>query len=152
MNRLSRIVERVGESWLWFFDFALVLVLLALVNPDILSDKNAFLKDFLDNDLLSTLGFIVALSEASAVNIYMKVSEIERYRGIRAPRSKRAIIFSAYSLIFAFGAAVFLVVAKAAGPNVSGWHIICNVGALLIVYFNLSVIYDLMRASFRVFR
>jgi hypothetical protein len=119
-------------------------------HPTFIDDNNGFLKDFLDNDLLSVLGFITAVTLASAANIHLHLNQLQNDTGLPFNRARKSLGKSAYSLIFLFGAALVVVTIKPTLPSTPRWQAIANSAAILILYFNLSVLFDLTRATFRI--
>jgi hypothetical protein len=119
--------------------------------PWALSDCNSFLKGFVDEDLLSVLGVIVAITLASAANIHLEFNKIEdRAQQEILMNTRRALKRAAHSLLILFCCAVMVVVAKPLLPSTQIAQALVNGLALLIVLFNVLVLIDLTRLVFRI--
>lgn len=127
---------------------AILLTLISFCNPYYLSDSNAFLKDFVNHEFLSILGFIVALTLGSAANLHLELNKIEDKTGRAFKRTRKAIRNSAHSLVIAFMAAVALVIFKPLLITEPIYSAAANSVAILIVFFNLAILYDLTEAIF----
>jgi len=108
-----------------------------------LSDDNLFLRNFVNHELLATLGFIVAITLASAASLHIEFNRLEDETGQTFVRSRRSLRRSAYSLLILFGTAVALVVVKPILPEAPIFAALANSAALLIIYFFLAVMWDL---------
>lgn len=120
------------------------LLALSLCRPQWLNDDNAFLRNFVNHELLATLGFIAAVTLASAASLHLELNRLEDATGQTFPRSRLSVCRSAYSLLILFGVAVGLVVVKPLLPAVPIAAALANSFALLIIYFYLSVMWDLI--------
>ncbi len=57
------------------------LIIISIVEPKYLSDKNEFLKNFVNHEFLNILGVILAITLASVANIHLAFNRIEeKYR------------------------------------------------------------------------
>lgn len=122
----------------------------ALWQPDYLSDKNTFLLNFVNHELLAFLGVIVTITLASAASLHLEFNRIQERTSEAFPEARRAIKYSAYSLIVAFMAAFALVVVKPVFADTLTKQAFCNIAALLIILFNVVVLVDITRAVFRI--
>jgi hypothetical protein len=129
--------------------FALVLVATATA-PGILSDNNAFLKDFVGNNLLNLLGVILAITLGSAGQLHLAFNQLEeRYRRRGAlDKARRGIKQAVHTLLALFVFAVALVVTKPMMAKVSWEQSIFNGTALWIVLFNVLILVALSQAVF----
>ncbi len=128
----------------------MILVAISLVHPPSFSDRNSFLKDFLDNDLLSTLGFIAAVTLASISHMHLQIGKIEAEKNTSFAATKKSLKLTASSLILLFGIAFCLVVAKPLLPATASYQAAVNIAAILIVYVYLEVLWDITFATFKV--
>ncbi|WP_146190663.1 hypothetical protein [Marinicauda salina] len=136
--------------WIILLILAATLLAISFCDPYILSDENDFLHNFVGHQLLSTLGFILAITLASAANIHLELNRLESEATIKFERTRKSISYSAYSLIAIFLISFGLVIIK---PVVADSHFdesIANLIAILLVYFNLSVLYDLTRTVHKI--
>lgn len=128
-----------------------VLLTVSASVPYMLSDEgNAFLKEFVNQELLALLGVIVAITLASASNLHLELNKLQDRTGRDFPRTRAAVRRSAYSLLFLFALAGVLVVVKpllGADQNATA---AANAFAIGIVVFNLAVLVDLTITAFRI--
>ncbi|MET0251411.1 MAG: hypothetical protein ABW203_04455, partial [Novosphingobium sp.] len=117
--------------------------------PSLLSDENVFFKNFVNQELLSTLGFIVTITLATAASLHLELNKLEDQTGNAFPRTRASVKKSAYSLMFLLGFALILVVVKPMLPksNESGVALAYSI-AVLLFYFSLFVLYALTRTIF----
>jgi uncharacterized membrane protein YbhN (UPF0104 family) len=127
-----------------------ILLSISFCAPYLLDDRNKFLADFVNQNLLSTLGFIVAVTLASAASVHFELNRIEDATGKTFLRSRASLRRSAYSLIALFAAAGLLVLIKPLVPKVPHNIAVANAFAIAIVLFNLSVMFDLTRTVFKI--
>lgn len=116
--------------------------------PDSLSDKNSFLKDFLDNDILSVLGFITAVTIASAANIHLQLNSLEESGFASFGGTRSGLWLSAVTLIVMFGMSFVLVVVKPILSEECGAERVINSLALVVVYVCLEVMWDITKTAF----
>ncbi len=124
----------------------MVLMSVSACAPYFLSDSgNPFLRGFVNQELLSLLGVIVTITLASAANLHLEINKLQDLTGSEFPRTRKAIRYSAYSLIVIFGIAGLLVILKPIlGPEVR-ITAACNSVAIVLVLFSLFVLADLTR-------
>ncbi len=60
-----------------FICSAATCVVLSVVAPTVLSDRNSFLKGFVSHELLVLLGVIVTITLASAANLHLELNKLE---------------------------------------------------------------------------
>lgn len=114
-------------------------------------DANAFMKGFVNHELLAVLGFVVAVTLASAANINIELNRIEDQIGQRFPRTRAALKRSSTSLIWGFVFAFILVFSKPLLPAEPKWlNAAANAIAILIIFFNVMILADLTRTSFSI--
>lgn len=127
-----------------FWLFASMLLTAAFFAPWLLSDSgNTFLKDFLDNDLLSVLGVITALANASILSIFLHLNFLEDKVNFKATHTRRSLRLSAVSLIVVFLVAFAVVILKPIVPEGEKLNAIMNSIGILLVIFALSVLRDI---------
>lgn len=125
-----------------------VWIVLSCVVPDVLSDKNTFLKGFVTHELLGFLGVIVTITLASAANLHLKLNELEEKVQKQVFSKTRSMVKkSAYWLIGMLLIALLLVVIKPVVANSNTVESIFN-GAALLVVFNILVLIDLTQSAF----
>lgn len=127
-------------------------VVLSVVAPWVLCDKNTFLKNFVNNELLNVLGVFVAITLASTANLHLEFNNIEyAVRKTFLTKTRAAVKSSALSMIVLFALALMVVVVKPLIDSSSDIAIsFMNGLALLIVLFNLSVLTDLTLLVFKI--
>ena len=126
-----------------------VWVVLSFVAPDVLSDKNTFLKGFVTHELLGFLGVIVTITLASAANLHLKLNELEeKVQKQVFSRTRSMVKKSAYWLIGMLLIALLLVVIKPVVATSNIAEALFNGAALLVVFFNILVLIDLTQSAF----
>ena len=118
--------------------------------PSVLSDQNRFLQDFLDNDLLSVLGFVAAVTLGSLGGTYLQVSRVEIALQKDLSAAKAALKLSAGSIVIAFGFSFVLLVVKDLLPVKEVYQAVANASAIVIVYVYLEILWDITFTTFRV--
>lgn len=136
--------------WMIMTGMATVLLSISFCQPHLLSDSNSFLHNFVNHELLATLGFIVAVTLASSGGLHLELNKLEDETGNEFVRTRKSVRRSAYSLIALFAAAGVLVIVKPLLPSFPVNAAVANSIAILIVFFNLSVLYDLTRTTFAI--
>jgi hypothetical protein len=139
----------VGDLWPWMRLF-LVAAFLAAINlcfPWLLSDQNRFLHDFLDNDVLSVLGFVAAVTLASVANIHLQLNALEAKHANGFPKTRTSLRRSAFCLIIFFGLTVVILVMKSVFSTVSYVDTFVNSAALLILYLYLEILWDITKTA-----
>lgn len=129
--------------WAILTIMAMGLVALSLCRPHWLNDDNSFLHNFVNHELLATLGFIAAVTLASAASLHFELNRLEDDTGQTFTHSRRSICRSAYSLLILFGISIILVVVKPLLPDRPSAAALANSVALLIIYFYISVMWDI---------
>lgn len=124
---------------------AAILLTVSVFVPDYLSDAgNRFLREFLDIDVLSVLGFITALSNAAVLSIFLHLNYLDDEVGFSGKHVRGGLKVSALSLIIVFLLAFVTVIIK---PVVPDWDIlsaVLNSVGILCVVFSLSVLRDIL--------
>lgn len=133
--------------WVILVALVAVLTVISFTEPWMLDDRNTFLKAFVGADYLATLGVIVSITLASAANIHLHLNRLSDDTGVRFSNTQRSIRRSCNSLVWAFVTAIVLVTVKPLLPDASYNAAIANSIALAIIFFNASVMLDLVRTS-----
>lgn len=115
--------------------FGAVVIIVAIVQPSVLSDKNEFLKGFVNHEFLNVIGVILAITLASAANLHLEFNKIEeRFRKKGGLSGTRAEVRSAArALIYLFAAGVAVVVAKPLLSPTDSAQCLWNGSALFIL-------------------
>lgn len=136
--------------WMILIGLMTVLLTVSFAAPYLLDDRNKFLANFVNHELLSTLGFIVAVTLASAASVHFELNKIEDATGKPFVRTRASLRKSAYSLIVLFAVAGMVVLIKPLVPDVPHNLAVANSFAIAIIFFNLSVLLDLTRTVFKI--
>lgn len=136
--------------WMKLAGILIILVAVSVKNPSYLGDQNKFLSDFVGEELLSILGFMVAVTVASSSSIHFELNRIEDATGKNFSRTRSSLGKSIYSLIILFGFALLIVIVKPLLPAEPRNISLANSLAIAIIYFNLSVMLDLARAVIKI--
>lgn len=91
-----------------------IVVCLSLSAPHLISDKNAFLKGFVNHEIIAIMGVIITITLASCSQLYLRLSEMERLRAAPGAfaRTKSSVRRAAFALICVFGFCMIVVVTK----------------------------------------
>lgn len=118
-------------------------------SPNLLSDQgNKFLKNFVNENLLSFLGVIVTITLGSAANLHLELNKLQNIIGSDFSEARNAIKLSAYSLIFILVISCVLVMVKPTLGDDPKLTAICNYLAFSFVLFSMLVLIDLTSAIF----
>jgi hypothetical protein len=128
-----------------------VYIVLSISDPWVLGDKNEFLKNFVNHELLNVLGVIMAITLASAANLHLEFNKIEDVaQKTILTRARAAVRKSAFSMIVLFTFAVVIVTVKPLLPPSDVMMSFANGATLLIVLFNILVLTDLTKLVFTI--
>lgn len=136
--------------WMILAGLLTVLLSISFTAPYLLDDSNAFLASFVNHELLATLGFIVAVTLASAASVHFELNKLEDATGKLFLRTRKSLKRSAYSLVVLFAGAGLIVIIKPLLPEPPFNRAVANSLAIGIIYFNLSVLLDLTRTVFKI--
>jgi hypothetical protein len=128
-----------------------VVLVASIMRPELLSDRNDFLHNFVNHELLALLGIIMTITLASAAALHLEFNKIEesyKHRGLTKTRTN--VHRGAYLLIILFLFSVALVVAKPLLPSTSEWQSIVNGVAIVVVIVNALVLLDLTQLTFAI--
>ena len=124
-------------------------LIVTTVKPNILSDDNRFLREFVNQNFLSFMGVVVTITLASAGNLYIELNKLEdRADQSVFTRTKRDVRHSAFALIWALVAALVLVTIKPVVDADGHMMAFMNGLALTIILFSILVLIDLTKAAF----
>lgn len=128
-----------------------VVLICAIYNPSYLSDKNSFMLNFVNHELLALLGIIMTITLASAASLHLEFNKIEeKFQKRGLTETRRGVMQGAYGLIFSFLFAVVIVVLKPLLPHSETAEAISNGLALLILLFNVLILLDLTQLAFAI--
>ncbi len=128
-----------------------VYFIISVCAPWVLSDKNSFLRDFVNHEFLNLLGVIVAITLASAANLHLQFNQIEdAAKKIILIKTRMAVRRSASWLIGLFSLGLLLVLIKPLLPLSDISMSLANGLAILIVIFNILVLTDLTQLAFSI--
>jgi hypothetical protein len=121
----------------------------AITHPSWLSDKNEFLKNFVNHELLAYLGVIVTITLASVANLFVSLLKIEEDRNsIIFKKTKRDLKHISIALILTLVVALPLVVLKPILPNFDWVQALLNSMAVWLVAFSMLLLADATLALF----
>jgi hypothetical protein len=127
-----------------FCFLAATLLTVSALSPSYLSDGgNRFLRDFLDNDILSVLGFVTALANASILSIFLHLNYLDDEADFSGTNVRRGLKASAVSLIVLFLLTFAVLVMKPIVPSWPQLSAALNSIGILCVVFSLSVLRDI---------
>jgi hypothetical protein len=127
-----------------------IVIICAIVVPDLLSDSNTFFHAFVNHELLAVLGVILAITLASTAQIHLEFNKIEeRYKRENALlRARREVRSSAFFLIFLFLMAVFIVVTKPMLAHTPWSQTLFNGASIIIIVWDVLILIDLTMTIF----
>ena len=128
-----------------------VIACISAYAPRWLNDQNKFLADFVNYNLLSILGVILAITLASASQLHLKLNEIEERAGKQfLHNSRKEIKSSAIWLIGIFGTSILVVVVKPILVNHNFGVAFVNGTALWLLLLELLILSDLTVGVFSI--
>lgn len=125
-----------------------VWVVLIAAAPSVLSDKNEFLRGFVNHEFLNFMGVVVAISIATTSNIYIELNKFQERTGHPFSKSKRNIRMSAYSLLWALLVGVIVVVVRPLTGDGDQVRAFWNGAALMVMLFAGLILTDIIQAAF----
>ena len=130
-----------------------VVIVIAGSAPHLLSDDgNSFLKGFVNHELLSILGVILAITLGSAAQLHLTFNKIEEdYQRLNAlSNSRRSVHGSAFWLIGFFIFAILSVLTKPLiAKNAWSQALFNGVGIIILIAYVLILI-DLLKTAFSI--
>lgn len=138
-------------AWTTILGILTVLLATSACAPHLLSDTgNKFLEGFVNQELLALLAVVTTITLASAGNIHLELNKLQDRTGLPFINSRRAVRWSAYSLIVIFAIAGLLVIVKPMLGSDERATAACNSIAIVLVLFSLHVLFDLTRTVFAI--
>jgi hypothetical protein len=132
---------------------ATILTLLSICLPSVMSDEgNSFLRGFVNQELLATLGVIVSITLVSASGLHIELGKMARELKLDLDREKAAVRHSAFLLIWLLVAAFALVVFKPIVATAERPSALANSAGVMILIWAIAVLYDLTKAAFTINR
>jgi hypothetical protein len=129
-------------------------IVISTVRPSALNDQNAFLRNFINHELINILGVILAITLASVANIHLAFNRIEeRYNAPDAlSKSRGNLKKAAYWLIGLFVAGIVIVVSKpmASDPSTPTLEALFNSAGLLVLLWQVLILVSLMQLVFMI--
>ncbi|PWE52292.1 hypothetical protein DEM27_31625 [Metarhizobium album] len=140
-------------KWLILLAVTFSVILATCVNPELLA-KNTFLQGLVTHELLSILVVLLTITMASVANIHLALGRLKnnlKASGVDLTaniiRARGELSRNAWSMFASF--CVLLVVLFVKGGVVSAiWISACHAAAIIIVTFNLLVLYDIYISIF----
>lgn len=141
MNRTIAICSLIAWATIW--------IVVVVAAPWALSDKNAFLAGFVNEQFLSFMGVVVTITLASAANLYIELNKLEdKLDDAIFNGTKADVRHSAYMLIATLVASVVLVVVKPLVICGERSAAIVNGLGLTILLVAILILIDLTQAAF----
>lgn len=132
---------------------ATLLTSVCVAMPSVLSDTgNSFLKGFVNQELLATLGVIVSITLVSAGGLHIELGKLAKQLSINLDRERQAVRYSAYLLIGLLVCALVLVVLKPVLAVTDRQTAFANGFGVFLLVWAISILYDLTRAAFSINR
>jgi hypothetical protein len=130
---------------------ALFLAMATVLRPEIMSDENKFLCDFVGQNLLAILGVILTITLASAAQIHLALNEAETAAGkVFLGKTRSGVHSSSYWLIWLFLVAVAVVVVKPYFSSSQSLQSFFNSASLFILFWMVLIMSSLMRLVFAI--
>ncbi|MBB2174228.1 hypothetical protein [Gluconacetobacter asukensis] len=129
---------------------SLSLMVVSVSAPWVLCDKNTFLLNFVNHEMLGFLGITVTITLASGATLFLDLNKMEEKIGKNIfKKSKLAIRNSCYCLIILLAASVVLVTIKPLTPDTEICRSLFNSMALIIVFANIGIMFDITSMVFQ---
>jgi len=133
---------------------ATIVGVLTICHPEVMA-TNTFLSAFVTHEILGLLIVVLTITLASVANVHLTITRIIRDkfpveaegRAAAAP-ARREINSNAWSLFWAFGVCVILLLVKGSNPGQIYVLSLANGLALLVLLFNGLVMYDIYQTIF----
>ena len=129
--------------------FLTIVVALAVTCPDVLSDRNEFLKGFVNHEIVAVNGIMLTIILASASQIHLLLNEIEEKKGTEIfRRTRHELQTSAYWLIWLFLILILIVTLKS--PISFNNHIQALISglALSVLFCSALILVDITKLIF----
>jgi hypothetical protein len=140
-------------KWLVFTAVTFASVITTCVNPKLLSE-NTFLTELVSHEILSMLVVLLTITMASVANIHLALGKLKNSllaKGVditpNIQRARGQLSRNAWSMFASF--CVLLVVLLIKGHvTTEFWIAACHAAAIIIVSFNLLILYDIYISTF----
>ena len=96
------------------------------------------------------MGVIVTITLASAGNLHLELNKLQDRCGLGFQKTRQSVRWSAYSLIGIFGLGSALVIVKPLLDPTLRMTAAANSIAIVILFFSLFVLLDLIRTTFKI--
>ncbi len=139
-------------SYAILFISAVGLTVISVIEPSYLSDKNVFLKNFINENILNMLGVILAITLASVANVHLAFNRIEERYGVAGglQKSRNNLKKAAYWLIGIFVAGCIIVAVKPIAAKTEVGEAIFNSAALMMLIWHVLILISLTELVFRI--
>jgi hypothetical protein len=130
-----------------------IVAVLTATHPHLLADNN-FLNSFISHEILAVLIVTLTITLASIGNIHLTISRLVRKFDnsaegeLRATPARNELNSSAWSLFWAFGLCVVVLLIKGGFPENCYVVSLVNGAALVILTFNMMTLYDIYTTVF----
>lgn len=124
---------------------------LSAATPDVLSDKNIFLKGFVGDGFLDVLGVILAITLASSAQLHLSLIHIEEKNGKSGfYRVRKSLKEACSCLIYLFVFSLVLVVVKPM-LSFSNWsQSLFNGSALFVLIWYVLILISITEGTFAI--
>lgn len=140
--------------WVLMIAASTIVAALTITAPAVLA-RNAFLNGFVTHEILALLAVVLTITLASVANIHLTITRIIKSKfadedkgRLAAAPARSEINSNAWALFWAFLTCVVVLVLKGAYPTEPYLVSLMNGSALLILFFNLLVLYDIYQTVF----
>ncbi|MES1203073.1 MAG: hypothetical protein ABUS57_16680 [Pseudomonadota bacterium] len=128
--------------------FAALVLALSACSPSILSDGNAFLRGFVNQEFIAMQAVVLSITLGSIAQLHVTFNDIERrYRRRGLAKTKAGVRSAAYWLIGLFVAALVLVVCKPLLSQAAWAQSLFNGAALFILIWNVLVMTSIVETT-----
>ena len=119
--------------------------------PDVLSDSNKFLADFVNQNILAILGVVLTITLASAAQIHLALNEVEnKAKKVIFTKTRSGVHSSSYWLIGLFFLSILVALVKPYFMASIPWQSFFNGAALFILFWMVLIMASLMRLVFAI--
>ena len=138
-------------SYVIIISFGAIVVMVALSFPELLSNRNSFLSNFVGPNLLSILGVILAITLASIGQVHLSLNRIEEHYKRRAfHKTRSGLQNAAYWLIALFMICIMAIYLKSTLPQIDWIEAILNGAALLILLWYMLILISIVQMTFAI--
>lgn len=138
-------------TWVTFVCLATTMVVSSLIYPDTLSDKNTFLKNFVNHEMLSFVGVCISITLAYIMQIHVGLNQLESVeRPNLFPRSREILRKSVIVLISIFSFTFAVCVLKAIFLESLVGQIFFNICSILLVFVLIVTLLDISMTYLRI--